>query len=153
MCSDSTMVLPTSALSQLQPVLLQRTTARTSGWLLQWCSVACNSARQHCSLLTDNRLKKEQYNCCVVMHGDAPALKGSLNHCWYCVSTVSLEKKNIGIMSWYLQMQPILQDTTHNWVTRFSHSTPCYPEQQFCFPGIHCWTSWARDTKFISFSC
>lgn len=107
---------------------------------LQWCFAVCNTARQHCSLLTHNRWKKKQCNCCVGMHGDATALKDSPNHCWYCVSTVSLENKNIGIMFWYLKETSLLfpdaihtTRQTYNWVRHFSHSTPRFPEQRFCF--------------------
>lgn len=91
-CGNSIALLPTPALSQLRPELLGRTTARTSGWdysnALQFATQPANTA----FLPIHNSWKKKKSHCCLGMQRDASALKDSLNHCWHCVTTASLEK-------------------------------------------------------------
>lgn len=91
-CGDTTTVLPTPALSHLQPGLLLTSTVRTSGWdysdALQFATEPANIAL--CSFTTAGR--KEKSHCCLGLQRDASALKDSLNHCWYHVTPASLEK-------------------------------------------------------------
>lgn len=153
-CGDGTSALPTPALSQLQPQLLGTTMARTLGWHYsdtpQFATQPANAAL--CSFTTAGRKRNlAAVWACREMHQPEKIS-------WIAAGIFCLEKKfpfcfriSRKFPSCF-QMQPILHGNTYNRGRCISRRTPCFPEQQLCFPGIRCRVWWVCETKFISFS-